>query len=303
MVNHKFYRSPMFYVGDKFKLLRELKQYFPSKIDKFVEPFAGGGSVFLNIEANEYFLNDIDNSVYLLHNFLIHQSKNPKSFFKRIKKIILHYNLSHSYIKDVVPSELKLKWRKTYYAKYNKEGFEKLKRNFNNSKKKDLHKLYVLLIFGFNRMLRFNSKWEYNLPVGNVDFNKNVIKALEDFFKIVSSRKINWDNTDYREYIEKINLQKKDFVYLDPPYLIAFSEYNKFWNEKKEIELTKTLDVLNKKNIPFAVSNVTEYKGKENKIFSKWASNYNVHEINSNYISYHNNTIKKFNEVLVTNYE
>ena len=41
--------------------------------------------------------------------------------------------------------------------------------------------LYLLLIFGFNRMLRFNSKGEYNLPVGNVDFNKNTETALRLF--------------------------------------------------------------------------------------------------------------------------
>lgn len=303
MLNHKIYRSPLFYVGDKFKLIKELKQYFPNNIEKFVEPFAGGGSVFLNIEAKEFHLNDLDTSVFLLHNFLIKQAKNPKAFFKKIEKIIFEYNLSHSYMKDVVPENLKLQWKKTYYAKYNKEGFQKLRTDYNASKKKDLYKLYVLLIFGFNRMLRFNSKGEYNLPVGNVDFNKNVVEALNDFFKVISSKNILWENIDYKNHIEKIDLKKNDFVYLDPPYLITFSEYNKFWNEEKEKELIATLDKLNKKNIRFAVSNVTHYKGKENKIFSQWARRYNVKDVSSNYISYHDNSIKKFKEVLVTNYE
>lgn len=303
MVKHKIYRSPLFYVGDKFKLIAELKQYFPSKIEKFVEPFAGGGSVFLNIEAKEFYLNDLDTSVFQLHNFLIQQAKNPTTFFQKVENIILEYNLSRSYLKDVVPDELKVQWKKTYYAKFNKEGFQKLKTDYNASKKKDLYKLYVLLIFGFNRMLRFNSKGEYNLPVGNVDFNKNVVKALNDFFKIISSKNILWENTDYKKHIEQINLKKNDFVYLDPPYLITFSEYNKYWNEEKEKELIATLDKLNKKNIRFAVSNVTHYKGKENKIFSGWAKQYNVKDVSSNYISYHDNSIKKFKEVLVTNYE
>lgn len=303
MVKHKIYRSPLFYVGDKFKLIEELKQYFPSNIEKFVEPFAGGGSVFLNIEAKEFHLNDLDTSVFLLHKFLIQQAKNPKAFFKKVEKIIFEYNLSHSYIKDVVPEDLKVQWKKTYYAKFNKEGFQKLRTDYNASKQKDLYKLYVLLIFGFNRMLRFNSKGEYNLPVGNVDFNKNVVGALNDFFKIISSKNILWENIDYKNHIEKIDLEKNDFVYLDPPYLITFSEYNKFWNEEKEMELIATLDKLNKKNIRFAVSNVTHYKGKENKIFSQWARQYNMKDVSSNYISYHDNSIKKFKEVLVTNYE
>ena len=48
------FRSPLFYMGDKFKLLDQLKDRFPKKINNFIEPFTGGGSVFLNINANKY---------------------------------------------------------------------------------------------------------------------------------------------------------------------------------------------------------------------------------------------------------
>ena len=60
-------------------------------------------------------------------------------------------------------------------AKYNKEAYYKMRSDFNNDKD-DMMLLYMLLIYGFNRMLRFNSKGDFNLPVGNVDFNKNVVK-------------------------------------------------------------------------------------------------------------------------------
>ena len=46
-------RSPLFYVGDKYKLISEIKTYFPQCINRFIEPFVGGGSVFLNIDAEE----------------------------------------------------------------------------------------------------------------------------------------------------------------------------------------------------------------------------------------------------------
>jgi DNA adenine methylase len=38
-------------------------------------------------------------------------------------------------------------------------------------------------------MIRFNSKGEFNLPVGNVDFNKNVQMALEGYFSFVKKKK------------------------------------------------------------------------------------------------------------------
>ena len=40
-------RSPLFYVGDKYKLMPQLKRLFPSKIQTYIEPFVGGGSSFL----------------------------------------------------------------------------------------------------------------------------------------------------------------------------------------------------------------------------------------------------------------
>ena len=91
-------------------------------------------------------------------------------------------------------------------------------------------------------------------------------------------------------------------MYFDPPYLITFSEYNKLWNEKNEIDLITNLDKLNKSGVRFAVSNVTHYKEKENKSFNDWSKKYNVLPIKSNYISYHDNSIKTFKEVLVVNY-
>ena len=66
-----FIRSPLFYMGDKYKILPEVSINFPKKINRFIEPFTGGGSVYLNTKANEYLLNDIDKEVVSLHKFLI----------------------------------------------------------------------------------------------------------------------------------------------------------------------------------------------------------------------------------------
>jgi DNA adenine methylase len=299
---NKILRSPLFYVGDKFKLVSQIKNYFPENIDKFVEPFVGGGSVFLNVEAKKYYLNDIDKWVFELHSFLQKEAKKPNQFFEKIETEIANYQLSYSYKTDIIPQKLKDKHKKTYFAKFNQDAFSKLKQDF-NANKSEIIKFYLLLIYGFNRMIRFNSKGDYNIPVGNVDFNKNVVEALKSYFEVVPQKKITFKNLDYVDFLPEINLNANDFVYLDPPYLITFSEYNKLWNETREIELLQVLDNLHAKNIRFAISNVTHYKGKENTIFIEWAEKYNIFPIKSNYISYHDNSIKKFQEVLVTNYE
>ena len=63
-------RSPFFYVGDKYKLMTQLNLLFPKNIDRLIEPFCGGGSVFLNTKANEYISNDNNEYMVKLHKFL-----------------------------------------------------------------------------------------------------------------------------------------------------------------------------------------------------------------------------------------
>lgn len=295
-------RSPLFYTGDKYKLIPELKKYFPDKIDKFVEPFVGGGSVFLNIEANEFYENDIDKNIISIHKYLS-SFANSEDLLNILLSKIDEYEFSCSYKGKTVPDELRKKYVKTYFAKYNNESYKQLKEKYNNSDRTDIADLYLLLIYGFNRMLRFNQKGEFNLPVGNVDFNQNVFDSLTDYIKLTNKKNPHWSHTDYKEFLSNINITESDFIYLDPPYLITSSEYNKRWNQNDDFELCNLLDAFDKNNIRFAMSNVIDYKGKENTELLKWAEKYNIHSIKSNYINYHDNTIKTFREILITNYE
>lgn len=296
------HRSPLFYVGDKYKLITEIKTHFPQHIGRLIEPFVGGGSVFMNVDANEFLLNDIDSFVISIHKMLCSYVDREDEFFKEFFNIVKKYNLSLSYKENTVPKELKESFPKTYFAKYNKEAYSQLRDDFNKGGKQDIMQLYALLIYGFNRMLRFNKKGDFNLPVGNVDFNQNTYNAIVDYFTLLKEKNTVWYNEDFRVFLNNIDYREDDLVYLDPPYLITFSEYNKLWNEETERELLNLIDDLNKRNIKFAISNVTHYKGKVNNLFLDWSKHYNSFPIKSNYISFNDNTVKNFNEILVTNF-
>lgn len=295
-------RSPLFYVGDKYKLISEIKTYFPRNINRLIEPFVGGGSVMMNVNANSFILNDIDSYVIAIHRMLCKFINNKNEFYDRFFQLVNDYGLSLSFQGHTAPDDLKKRFPKTYYAKYNKNAYNQLKENFNKEGKQDIMKLYMLLIYGFNRMLRFNGKGDFNLPVGDVDFNKNTYEALEDYFTLLLHKQIEWHNEDFRTFLRNIQFLEGDLVYLDPPYLITFSEYNKLWNEQTERDLLKELDNLSEQGVHFAISNVTHYKGRVNEIFIDWSAHYTTYPIKSNYISFNDNTIKEFNEVLVTNY-
>ena len=300
-VKETFNRSPFFYVGDKFKLLPQLKKNFPDDINRFIEPFCGGGSVFLNVDANEYLLNDIDTYMIQLHEFLMSYSDDQENFWCELENYIKRYNLSATYMGRDVPQDLRKEFVKTYFAKYNKEAYMNLRADF-NSNKDNMMLLYMLLIYGFNRMLRFNRKGDFNLPVGNVDFNQNVVNALNTYFDYVKDKEIEFYNMDFQDFVNQIEPEADDFVYLDPPYLITFSEYNKLWDEDSEMRLIRFLDELNERGIRFAVSNLLWHRRRYNGTFNEWAQQYNIVRIQSNYISYHDNTEKDSYEVLVKNY-
>ena len=295
-------RSPLFYVGDKYKLVREIRTHFPQHIHRLIEPFVGGGSVMMNVDADGYLLNDIDSYVIGLHRMLQRYIGREQEFVNALYAIIDEYGLSLSLRSDVVPQDLKTAYPKTYYARYNKAGYLRMKADFISSGQHDMLRLYLLLIYGFNHMLRFNGKGLFNLPVGNVDFNQNVQDALADYFRLLGQKQVAWYNEDYRQFLGDIDYLEGDLVYLDPPYLITFSEYNKLWNEDTERDLLTLLDNLKARGVRFAISNVTHYRGRINTLFLEWSAQYHVHSIKSNYISFNDNSIKQFSEVLVTNY-
>ncbi len=295
-------RSPMFYVGDKYKLVREIRTHFPTKINRLIEPFVGGGSVMMNVCAEGYILNDINSYVIGLHRMLCSYIGREQEFYQELYRIIDKYGLSLSYRGDTIPIGCKKAFPKTYFAKYNKEAYSQLKQDYIKGNQQDWLQLYVLLIYGFNRMLRFNSKGLFNLPVGNVDYNHNTHEALEDYFRILATRQVAWYNEDFRGFMNGVDYKDNDLVYLDPPYLITFSEYNKLWNDNTERELLLMLNNLNNHGVRFAISNVTHYRGRTNTLFLEWSRRYHYYPIQSNYISFNDNSIKQFNEILVTNY-
>jgi site-specific DNA-adenine methylase len=264
----------------------------------------GGGSSMINTVANTYCVNDIDSHIIDLHRWLFSYANNRNEFFKNAFVTIDNYGLSCSYKENCVPEGLRKSYPKTYFAKYNKQAYLKMKNDFNNNHDEML--LFLLLIYGFNHMIRFNSKGNFNLPVGNVDFNSNVVKAVNDYFDFCTDANICFINNDYQTFIQNCynNFSGSDFIYFDPPYLISQSEYNSLWGEKEEHRLYSLLDYLDSIGVKWGLSNLFQHKGIENRILIDWALRYNVYKIQSNYISFNDNSKKMDSlEVFVTNYD
>ena len=299
-------QSPLNYTGGKYKLLPQILPLFPQGINCFVDLFCGGCNVGINVDSNSVVYNDIDEHLFYLFNTFKNLDKEVT--FELIFKIIKDYDLSlvcengYDYYNCDSGSGV---------GPYNKERFLKLRNDFNHQKQEDYYyylMLYVLIVYAFNNQIRFNAKGEYNLPVGKRDFNKKMQTKLSAFIDRLHRQDCSFSCKSFTEF-DVSDLTERDFVYVDPPYLITCATYNEQdgWNEDHEKELLKFLDGLNSKQIRFALSNVLRSKGKENTILLEWLSknNYTIHHLkygyaNSNYQT--KDKQSKSEEVLITNY-
>ena len=271
----EFY-CPLNYMGGKSNVIKYIKPHLNNK-DILFDIMGGGFNVGINaIGFKKYIYNDI--------NFIV-------------KDLIQMFQKEDTY-------EL-LKFIDTYVSKYaldkhNKTNYLKFRNDYNSKYRfySDYYKyLYVLLLYGFQQQLRFNSEYEFNNTVGESGYNDSIKEKIVSFSRKIKEIKLTFYNKTYEELLNKIN--KNTLVYFDPPYLITLGSYNdgkrgfKGWNNEEEKKLIEFFDLLIKKKCKIVISNILFYKGKENVLLNKWIAN------NKNHLKIIDIEIRKRKEVLI----
>jgi adenine-specific DNA-methyltransferase len=282
----QFIKSPMNYIGGKYKILPQLVNYFPHTVDTFVDLFAGGFNVSANVNAVKTMCNDMNYKVVEMVRLFCYAD--TTAVLRRINEKIAEYNLS----------------------KNNEQGYKNF-RDYYNATGNPID-LFTLSCFSFNYQFRFNSRLEFNNPFGRNRscFSETTKQNLISFMEEMKRKDIEFYTRDFRE-MPLYSVGTNGFIYCDPPYLITTGTYNDGkrgfhdWTETEENDLYALLDEADKNNIRFALSNVFEHKNKENTILKKWAKKYNVHYINADYSNCNYQTKQRDSktvEVLVANY-
>lgn len=300
----KYIQSPLNYTGGKYKLLKQIIPLFPKKIHFFYDLFSGGANVGINIDAERIILND--NNQILMSMLKVMKNFDADKFIKKVETIIKLYDLSET-------SDMGYE----YYdcsshggvGKYNKDKYLKLRKDLNDIviKNDDYYiMLYVLIVYSFNNQIRFNSKGEFNLPVGKRDFNSKMKTKLTLFLNKIKNDNIILMNKDFRK-ISPESYPENSFCYIDPPYLIGCATYNEGngWTEQDEKDLLDYIDLLNKHGVKFALSNVLMTRGTENILLKEWINNnsYSVYHLDFKYSnSNYQRSRGASDEVLITNY-
>lgn len=283
-----FIKSPLNYIGGKHKIMDQLLNVFPKKINTFVDLFCGGCNVMINVSANNYLVND--NLTYLIELFQYFQKCPSRKVIKDIETTIKDFNLSLT----------------------NEQGYLSLRQRYNqNHHPLDL---FVLTCFSFNHQIRFNSQHELNISFGKdrSRYNDSIEENLISFQKQLQKSVITFSSKNF-DLVDLSNLQEDDFVYCDPPYLITTGSYNDGkrgftgWTNHEEFTLLELLTSLSKRGMKFALSNVLTHKERTNVILQNWinANHYYVTNICNNYDNASYQVIRKgvTREVVITNYD
>lgn len=192
-------KSPLNYIGGKYRLLPQILPLFPVHINTFVDLFSGGLDVALNVKANRTICNDINH--YVVGLFEYFQQCTIDELLRNIHRKIQEYDLS----------------------KQNREAYNALREDYNSTHSSLL--LFLLVCYGFNHQFRFNSNGEFNNPFGinRSSYNANTEKNLKLMHSIM--QEFEFHKCNFRQ----LNLDfmgPDDFLYADPPYLISCGSYN-----------------------------------------------------------------------------
>jgi len=112
---------------------------------------------------------------------------------------------------------------------------------------------YFVREFCYGSMFRFNSKGHFNIPYGGMAYNsKNFDKKID----YILSPEIKYlfkgaeiESCDFESLWEKYEFNKKDFIFLDPPYDTDFSSYAD--NDFEKNDQIRLRDVLKDTNAKF----------------------------------------------------
>jgi DNA adenine methylase len=105
---------------------------------------------------------------------------------------------------------------------------------------KKISNYYFIREFCYASMFRFNNNGDFNIPYGGIGYNNKDFRGKVDYILsedvegLFQHTKIL--NTDFEKILSRKDLNKNDFIFLDPPYDTDFSEYEKNSFDKHDQE-------------------------------------------------------------------
>jgi DNA adenine methylase len=182
-------KPPLKWVGGKSRLLAHLIPALPAG-NRLVEPFVGGGAVFLGTNFSEYLLGYSNSHLIELYRMVAEQ---PEQFIEMAAPLF-----SEGY--------------------RSQERFLEVRSEFNNGNEGLLRAAQFLYLnrFGFNGLCRYNRSGQFNVPYGHhvrvPSFPREEILSLAK-----KAQRATFVHADFASVMRMA--RSGDVVYCDPPYL------------------------------------------------------------------------------------
>lgn len=289
--------SPLNYQGNKSRIVDYLLALLPDDTTSIREIFCGSAILSFASQVNQIHLNDIN--PYILDLIRYFHNNEAETIITQADEVIERYGLTNTFYQGraIYPE-----FQHEGLSRYNKDAYNLLRADYNTDK--DIVKLFVLLIYGFNHYLRFNNKDEFNVPVGKVDFVKTLRDKTRTYCNAIRNKQLHITNLDFRCEQLYIGAEQTTLFYFDPPYLITQAPYNISWTEQDERDLLNLIDGLNDNGYRFMLSNVSQSNGKRNNLLCDWMQKYNVRHIHRQYLnsSYQKKNLSAADEVVISNF-
>jgi len=244
---------PIPYQGSKRNLAADILRFFPQKIDRLIEPFAGSAAITIAsayyFKANKFIVNDINEPLINLWEKIVNEPQTIIRDYHHIWNNQLgneeefYYQIRDSFNQTKEPKYLLFLLAKCVKAavRYNAEG------NFNQSPDK-------------RRKGRLPENMRFDIL--------NVSNLLKD--------KVTFHSVDYEKILDMAT--ENDLVYMDPPYQgTAKNGGFRYMEDLNHENFVISLYKLNKRNIPFILS----YDGRtDNKTYGdELPKELNLHKI------------------------
>tara|TARA_R110000772_G_scaffold3193_4_gene11536 strand:+ start:4798 stop:5598 length:801 start_codon:yes stop_codon:yes gene_type:complete len=182
--------------GSKNSQSKDILKYIPKQLDKYYEPFTGGGSIFLTLLENEeydikeYFISDFNEDLINIYNLI---KNDPNILIEKYKEHYINFNNSG------------MQGRKDY--------FNKIRKIYNETH--DPCDFYWIMRTTTNGMPRYNRSGGFN---NSCHFTRPgmkhemVEKMVLKYSKLFNENNIHFNHNSY------CDVDIDGFMYLDPPY-------------------------------------------------------------------------------------
>lgn len=318
------------YPGGKIKEFPLVDKFKPNIIERYFEPFVGGGAIYLNLNIKESYINDKSTDLTNLYKFIKYQDEQFFSYLdefdfiwrqvensETISSEVLSFDKFAQYftssfgtkmkklssleengytISDNDKVSMKLTAKKTAIYMCIRDIYN----DFNGDESLHTACFYFLREYCYSSMFRFSKEGKFNVPYGGRSYDKKYMtskieqmksKAMFDCLKATCIF-----NLDFEEFLNRFDLTSNDFLFLDPPYDSDFSTYDKnVFDKQEQRRLAKFLSNTAAKWMIII---------KKTAFIYGLYKDFNIYEYDKNYlVSFKNRNIKEAKHLLITNYK